>query len=217
MLVCRWHSFTALQMPLGGRTCRASAANPERDKNMHRYLFLLSLLSAFALAEDLHVTEKLAQQVGVPLDAYIGGQIFKIIRTSPLPNIFGKSDIFGRTVDRGSVELRYQGQTADGKLLVFRLVDIDTRSNETTMNRTPVSVTSGQATAKSFGGTTTARGTAYTIRGQESRNEMLPPNTTEFAVDPERKRDLRFVGVSIKIVEFDETSMRYSLASDAKE
>jgi hypothetical protein len=184
---------------------------------MHRYLFLLSLLSAFALAEDLHVTEKLAQQVGVPLDAYIGGQIFKIIRTSPLPNIFGKSDIFGRTVDRGSVELRYQGQTADGKLLVFRLVDIDTRSNETTMNRTPVSVTSGQATAKSFGGTTTALGTAYTIRGQEGRNEMLPPNTTEFAVDPERKRDLRFVGISVKIVEFDETSMRYSLASDAKE
>lgn len=183
---------------------------------MHRYLFLLSLVSAFALADDLHVTEKLAQQVGVPLDAYIGGQVFKIIRTSPLPNLFGKSDIFGRTVDRGSVELRYQGQAPDGKL-VFRLVDIDTRSNETTMNRTPVSVTSGQATANSFGGTTTARGTAYTIRGQEGRNEMLPPNTTEFAVDPEKKRDLRFGGVSVKIVEFDETSMRYSLASDAKE
>ena len=173
-------------------------------------------VAEIATADDLPVSEKLTQKVGVPLDAYIGGQIFKITRTSPLPNIFGKADIFGRTVDRGSVELRYQGQTPDGKL-VFRLVDIDVRSNETTMNRTPVSVTSGQATANTIGGMTTARGTAYTIRGQEGRNEMLPPNTTEFAVGPEKKREIRFGSVTVKVLEFDDTSLRYSLASESKE
>jgi hypothetical protein len=178
-------------------------------------LFALFLVPAIALADELPVTEKLAQKVGVPLDSYIGGQVFKITRTSPLPNIFGKADLFGRTVDRGSVELRYQGQTPDGKL-VFRLVDIDTRSNETTMNRTPASVTSGHATA-TFGGTTIARGTAYTIRGQEGRNEMLPPNTTEFAVDPDKKRDLRFGSVTVKMIEFDETALRYSLSAEGKE
>jgi hypothetical protein len=80
-----------------------------------------------------------------------------------------------------------------------------------------MSMTSGQGTANSFGGTTTARGSAYTIRGQEGRNEMLPPNTTEFAVDPDKKRDLRFGGVSVKILEFDETSLRYSLTAGDKE
>jgi hypothetical protein len=179
-------------------------------------LFGLFLVPTIALADELPITEKLTQKVGVPLDAYIGGQVFKITRTSPLPNLFGKADIFGRTVDRGSVELRYQGQTPDGKL-VFRLVDVDTRSNETTMNRTPASVTSGQATANTFGGTTTARGTAFTIRGQEGRNEMLPPNTTEFALDPEKKRELRFGGVTVKLIEFDETALRYSLTGEGKE
>ena len=184
---------------------------------MNGALFVPLFLWAFAVcAEDLPVTERLIQKVGVPLDTHIGGQVFKVERTSPLPNVFGRGDIFGRTVDRGSVELRYQGQTSDGKL-VFRLVDIETRSNETTMNRTPTSVTTGSANATSFGGATTAHGAGYTIRGQEGRNEMLPPNTTEFAVDPNRKREIRFGSVTVKVIEFDETSLRYSLTSETKE
>jgi hypothetical protein len=189
---------------------------PNGGLQMKLAMFLVLLVPAVALADDLPVTEKLTQKVGVPLDAYIGGQVFKVTRTSPLPNLFGKADIFGRTVDRGSVELRYQGETPDGKL-VFRLVDIDTRSNETTMNRTPASVTSGQATANTIGDRTTARGTAYTIRGQEGRNEMLPPNTTEFALDPAKKRDVRFGSVIVKMIEFDETSLRYTLSTDSKD
>lgn len=55
-------------------------------------------------------------------------------------------------------------------------------------------------------------GNALTIRGQEGRNEMLPPNTTEFAVDPERKKELRIGSVIITIAEFDETSIRYTLS-----
>lgn len=173
------------------------------------------LVPAIALADDLPITEKLGQKVGVALEAYIGGQVFKITRTSPLPNAFGKADIFGRTVDRGSVELRYQGQAPDGKL-VFRLVDIDTRSNETTMNRSQLSVTTGQVNANSFAGATRARGTAYTIRGQDGHNEMLPPNTTEFAIDPTVKREFRFGTVAIKVADFDETSLKYTLTSESR-
>lgn len=85
------------------------------------------------------------------------------------------------------------------------------------MNRNQVSMTSGQAMANSFGGTTTARGTAYTVRGQEGHNEMLPPNTTEFAVDPATKRELHFGAVTVKVIDFDDTSLRYSLLSENKE
>lgn len=99
-----------------------------------------------ALATDLPIVEKLVQQTTSVLETHIGGQVFKVTRSSPLPNAFGRADIFGRTVDRGSIEMRYQGQTADGKL-VFRLVDIDVRSNETTMNRTPATYSEGTATA----------------------------------------------------------------------
>ena len=183
-----------------------------------KLLLLVGLLclSSIALADDLPITEKLVQKTGIPIDTNIGGQIFKITRTSPLPNAFGRGDIFGRTVDRGSVELRYQGQTPDGKL-VLRLVDIDVRSNETTMNRTPMSYSSGTATANTYGSVTTARGSAWAIRGQAGRNEILPPNTTEFAIDPEKKRQLRIGSVVVTVLDFDETSLRYSLSIDDKQ
>lgn len=184
---------------------------------MKKVLLVLAFaVSCVASAQDLPITEKLVQRIGAPIETHIGGQVFKVTRTSPLPNAFGRGDMFGRTVDRGSVELRYQGQTPEGKL-VFRVIDVDVRSNETTMNRTPMTYSSGTATASSSGSNTTVRGNAYTIRGQEGRNEMLPPNTTEFAVDPEKKRELRIGSVGIKIIEFDETSLRYSLSRDTKE
>lgn len=185
---------------------------------MKKLLFAVAFfVFGTASAADLPITEKLTQKTEAPIQTHIGGQVFKITRTSPLPNAFGRADIFGRTVDRGSVELRYQGQTPDGKL-VFRLIDIEVRSNETTMNRTPMAYSSGTATANSHGGATTVRGNAFTIRGQEGRNEMLPPNTTEFTVDAEKRRELQIGSVGIKIIEFDEVSLRYSLSSsDVKE
>src|SRR5882672_2575460 len=127
----------------GGRRfhCRRILRRIAARRTTSLSLFLLACAASVGLApcasrgQSLPVAERLSQRTGVPLGAHIGGQVFKIARTSPLPNAFGRADIFGRTVDRGSMELRYQGQTMEGKL-VFRLVDIDTRSNETTMNRT---------------------------------------------------------------------------------
>jgi hypothetical protein len=68
------------------------------------------------------------------LETYIGGVIFKLDRTKPLPNLYGKPDIFGRKVYAGYSELRYQGLTDDGKILL-RLTEAETQSNETTMSR----------------------------------------------------------------------------------
>lgn len=188
---------------------------------MKRYLLqmLMAVAVSFsAYAQDLQVSEKLIQPVGASLETHIGGQVFKVIRTSPLPNAFGKADIFGRTIDRGSLELRYQGLALDGKV-VLRLVEVDVRSNETTMNRNPVGVTSGSAsTSLNPGGTSsTTRGTAVTIAGQAGRNEMLPPNATEFSVDIQKKRDLRFGSITVNIIDADETSMKYSLQASPKQ
>lgn len=182
-------------------------------------LLILALVLApvVTIAQDLPVTEKLIQTAGAPLETHIGGQVFKVTRTSPLPNVFGRADIFGRTVDRGSVELRYQGKTPDGKI-VLRFVDFDVRSNETTMNRGRVGVTSATGSATYSPGTNTAtgRGTAITVIGQEGRNELLPANTTEFAIDPQKKKELRLGSVTVMILDADETSIKYSLLFDSK-
>ena len=180
-------------------------------------MFVLALAPVVAMAQDLPMTEKLIQTVDAPLEAHIGGQVFKVTRASPLPNLFGKADLFGRTVDRGSVELRYQGQTTDGKV-VMRLIEFDVRSNETTMNRTRMAVTNttGSATYNSGTNTATGRSTGITVVGQEGRNELLPPNTTEFVIDPQKKKELRLGSVKVTIIDADETSMKYSLAFEPK-
>lgn len=180
-------------------------------------VFVLAIVAPMVVAQDLPVTEKLMQTAGVPLETYIGGQVFKVTRSSPLPNLFGRADIFGRTVDRGSVELRYRGQTQDGKV-VFRIIDIDTRSNETTMNRTQIGVVTGTESATFNLGTNTVSGvgTAISVKGQEGRNEMLPPNTTEFAIDPTKKSEVKFGSVTVKILGADETLFKYSLSVETK-
>ena len=63
----------------------------------------------------LHGSDNLAQSSATELNTHIGGQVFKIDRSTDLPNAFGKADIFGGKVNRGYTELRYQG-TRDNRL-----------------------------------------------------------------------------------------------------
>ena len=57
-------------------------------------LTLALLFPAVTGAGDLPITEELVQKRGVVLKIHIGGALFKITRTSPLPNAFGNADIF---------------------------------------------------------------------------------------------------------------------------
>jgi hypothetical protein len=54
----------------------------------------------------------------------------------PLPNIFGKPDIFGRTIAAGRITVRYLG--AEGSRAVFERSDITISDDATTMSRTPL-------------------------------------------------------------------------------
>ena len=94
------------------------------------FILILSLTGC----GTIQIQERLSQNVGRDLSTYIGGQVFKIQRTSNLPNVFGKADIFGGKVNRGFTEVRYQGFSSDGQL-VFRITEIETESTETTMSR----------------------------------------------------------------------------------
>ncbi len=190
-----------------------------------------ALVSPVAFSSDLPVTEKLAQKTGTKLEASIGETVFRVTRTSPLPNAFGRADIFGRTVDRGFRELRFQG-ISEGKL-VFRLVDVETRSNETTMSRsgavisstTGTANTTGSAVASPSGGhvnvtgnsTTTYSGTTVTTRAPQGRTEALPPNTTEFQIDPATRKEMKLGSVRVRILGFDDLGLQYELETVAKE
>jgi hypothetical protein len=78
--------------------------------------------------------EQLAQPTGKDLETYVGGSIFKVNRSRDLPNAFGRADLFGGKVFAGYTELRYQGVTDDGRV-ILRITELETHSTETTMSR----------------------------------------------------------------------------------
>lgn len=150
--------------------------------------------------------ENLSQYTETPLTAHIGGQVLKVERSSDLPNAFGNADVFGGKVDRGFTELRYQGTTQDGRL-VFRLTEIDTVSNESTMSRYGSRNTTFNA--QSYGNQ--VYGNITTYDAPDGHTDRMPANTTEFAIPPER-RSFSVGGVVVNIISNDEVSLVYSLS-----
>jgi hypothetical protein len=142
--------------------------------------FAIALTHLLLLAcSSVHSYEVLQQATGTTLRASVGGKIFRIERSSDLPNAYGKADVFGGKVDRGFLELRFVGVSDDGRL-VLRITDIETRSNETTMSRygAGYAYESARTTYTPSGSWTTASG-VY-IPPPSGQTQILPPNTVEF-------------------------------------
>lgn len=123
----------------------------------------------------IQMYETLQQPTRQELQAHLNGIIFRIERSSDLPNAFGRADVWGGKVDRGYLELRYVGLTEDGRLVLW-LTDVETRSDETTMSRYGVATVHGTAT--------NTGATAVVVGPREGRTEVLPPNTVELTFDP---------------------------------
>lgn len=170
---------------------------------------LASLAFVIALTgcgATIQTHEQLSQDTGRELSTHVGGQVMKIQRTSDLPNAFGKADVFGGRLNRGYTELRYQGLAPDGRVN-FRVTEVETESTETTMSRYggSTSTLNAQRVGNSVYGTVT------TYDAPRGNTERLPPNTTQFAVDPNKTKDFTVAGVKVQIISATETSLAYQL------
>jgi hypothetical protein len=74
----------------------------------------------------------------------VGDAVLDLKITEPLPNVFGKADIFGRTRAAGRVIVRYLGER--GGMAFFSRQDITIQSSDTTMSRTGMYVPNVQQT-----------------------------------------------------------------------
>lgn len=167
-------------------------------------MFLIAVLTG--CGATIQSYERLSQDTDRTLTTHVGGQVLKVQKSSDLPNAFGKADIFGGKVNRGYTELRYQGLAPDGRL-VFRVTEVETESSETTMSRYGGSTST--LNAQRYGNSVYATVTTYDApRGS---TERLPPNTTEFAVDPSKAKEFEVGGVKVSVVSADETSITYRL------
>lgn len=76
----------------------------------------------------------LNKQQDKELIASKGSILFRVDKSSDLPNAFGKADIYGGKVDRGFTEVKLI-DIIDNKILKLSIVDISKNSSQTTMDR----------------------------------------------------------------------------------
>ena len=136
--------------------------------------------------------------------ASIGDVLVKVNLRESLPNIFGKSDIWGRKRDRGFVEIRFMGMTDDGRA-VFRRRSVDIYSNETTMTRTPMYSGSGNVSVTG----NTAHISTFGIGTAGATVEALPPDTVEFALDLSKNQIITIEDRIVEIRSADPGGVRF--------
>jgi len=150
---------------------------------------------------------KVVQPNGPARETYVGGSIFKEEHKRAMRTAIGTRDIFGRKEYAGFTELRFQGITTNG-LLVLRLTEVDTQSKPRTsqVSATANNGRSGYVNGVYVDGRTTIHGTIT------HPAEELPPNTTEFTFDPTKETELAIAGYRVRFLEFTQQKLKYSYA-----
>ena len=171
-----------------------------------RFAILTLVIALAGCGTPIQTYEKLSQDTGRELSTHVGGQVIRVQRTQDLPNALGEADVFGGKVNRRYMELRYQGIMPDG-WLVFRITEADTESTETTMSRYGRSTS--KLEAQRVGNT--VYGTVTTYETPRGSTERLPPNTTEFALDPKKTKEFNIGSIKVLLLNASETSLAYQL------
>jgi hypothetical protein len=150
---------------------------------------------------SLQEYSKLAMPVDRTLRTGPGGVVFRIERSRDLPNIYGRADLWGRKVETGYQELRYDGLSDDGQA-VFLFREQQILSNETTLTQM-----GGFATFSAQG----SSATATAIGPARAHTQVLPPQETQFKHDFTKRPTLEYAGVRVTILGLTPSELTYSL------
>jgi hypothetical protein len=133
-----------------------------------------------------------------PRTVGIGELVFKNELKEPLPNAFGRPDIFGRKRTIGVVEVRYIG-LVDGRP-TLRRIDTTVLNTETTMSRGPA-----VATAQTNGNTTT-------VMASRPGGVVAPAGASalDIALDP-AEPELLVEGSTIRVIEATGTRLTFEV------
>ena len=148
--------------------------------------------------------------------------VLRVERERSLENAFGKADIFGRKTKEGFTELRFGGVEENGEIVLIRK-DVQILTNETTMSRTPMATTTGQATTSVSGagnsysgnaliqGSGTTNYSSTTLMPQKDYHVVVPSGTVAVRVAPNEKR-IPVAGHMIEIIAASRNSLEYKIS-----
>jgi hypothetical protein len=131
-------------------------------------------LSACGSTDKQFVTDARPNAAGQAKQAGVGDTVLDLKITEPLPNAFGKADIFGRTRDAGRVIVRYVGER--NGVAYFSRQNVTIQSSDTTMSRTGMYVPNVQQTTMTGNvGTVPVSATGTTV----GTGTYIPPSPSQ--------------------------------------
>lgn len=189
-------------------------------------LFAVALL--LAGCGEIKNSSRLVQALEMPLVAGVGDTVIEIDTRESLPNLFGKSDVFGRTRPTGKIIVTYLG-LEQGRA-TFERHTIRIQSNATTMNSTPIIIPqtsttsytgsttmSGTMPGGTFSGTALSSGTATTtappivLPPSGSQTRVISNDRIRYYLDLTQDQALFVEGHEILIENATATSVRYRI------
>lgn len=192
-------------------------------------LALIALLVCAYLCGCADVQERshiVGGRTGTPLTASVGDTVLRVSREKNLPNIMGKSDIFGRTTPTGVETVQYLG-AKDGRAF-FKRRTVDVETGATTMNSTPLIVPNTSTTTHSgsvsvygsggygygsYSGTSTTVGPPTVIPAHPPAPVVMDEGSLLLSVDLSRKpAQLSVSGKTLTVLQADNTRLLYVLS-----
>src|SRR5262249_23098777 len=116
-------------------------------KTTPQFLAVSLALTLAACADVQESSHIVGGRTGTPLTASVGDTVLRVSREKNLPNIIGKSDIFGRKTPTGVETVQYLG-VRDGKA-IFKRRTVNVETGATTMNSTPLVIPNTSTTTHS--------------------------------------------------------------------
>lgn len=187
---------------------------------MPRFISVLALLAALTACAPVRMQEAASRPPG-EAEAAIGEVMLRISLRDNLPDEFGSADVFGRTRDRGFVELRYLGLDPEGRP-TFRRRELEIDTNETVFHHMPTTTTttySGQTRpgqSPFWNSSSQAQGSQFFAgRATTTTTRRAPPQVSShgdeatFSLDLSQARSVTLRGRSLQILEADAASVRF--------
>ena len=158
----------------------------------------LLLASCSSVTSEIKSYETLRQAVDSELNSAIGSVIFRLDRSSDLPNAFGGGDIYGGKIDNGFSQVVFS--SAENRDLNFTLEDVFINSTETTMDRyKDLMVVPGN------------NSTVVTVNNNE-RSTLDPKNLSRIQINLDTNRVISISGYLIRISSFDGVNLSYTIS-----
>ncbi len=165
-------------------------------------------------------------RTGTPLTASVGDTVLRVSREKNLPNIVGKSDMFGRKTPTGVDTVQYLG-VKDGRAF-FKRRSVNVETGATTMNSTPIVIPNMATTTHSgsvnvygpngygygsYSGTSTTVGTPTVIPAHPPSPMVMDEGSLLLSVNLSQKPvKLSVAGKTLTVLQADSMRLVYTLS-----